>query len=96
MDDSELDKTISHHPAGTKRRHPNIPTLEEIAEKRRVAANQKQIVLARQANALKLYKVLSRRLEVFREHEELLDELELTVRQINDAEERINDSEPNG
>lgn len=54
----------------------SIPTLEDIQERRRLAASQKQIVLARQANALKLYKLLSSRLALFSEQEEMLDQLE--------------------
>lgn len=57
----------------------SIPTLEDIQERRRLAASQKQIVLARQANALKLYKLLSSRLALFSEQEEMLDQLEARV-----------------
>lgn len=100
---SELDKSMSHHPAGSKQRHitemempeeiptlnnTKIPTLEDIRQRRLNVANQKQVILARQAVARKMYKVLSQRLDVCSEQEALLDEMERTVIKINYIKEQ--------
>ncbi|WKW86851.1 hypothetical protein SEA_CONLEY_65 [Gordonia phage Conley] len=100
---SELDKSMSHHPAGSKQRHipemempeeiptlnnTKIPTLENIRQRRLNVANQKQVILARQAVARKMYKILSQRLDICSEQEALLDEMERTVIKINAIKER--------
>ena len=100
---SELDKSMSRHPAGSKQRHipemempeepptlnnTKLPTLEDIRQRRWRVANQKQVILKRQAAALEFYKILSQRLDICSKQEALLDEMERTVIELNEIKER--------